>query len=110
MPLLYTEALIYDSAGDSDRAVEKLAQAIRLYAKDDQYDALLLQAAAKATPAAAVAATLKALEAKDSLNLRLAAAQAAIRSGDVRSAMIHLRRALEIDPTNAQARDLLGRL
>jgi len=109
-PLLYTEALIYLSAGDNDHAADSAALAIRLYAKDDQYDVVLRDAAAKASPQVALAVTRRALEAKDSVNLRIAAALAAIRSGDRESAMMHLRRALELDPANALARDLLGGL
>jgi len=109
-PLLYTEALIYQAGGDSDRAVESAALAIHLYAKDDQYDVILRDAAANASPQVALAAARRALEAKDSVDVRLAAALAAIRSGDRESARTHLLRALELDPANAQARDLLGRL
>ncbi|OLE77245.1 MAG: hypothetical protein AUG02_02255, partial [Chloroflexi bacterium 13_1_20CM_2_70_9] len=110
-PLLYTSAFVREQLNENDAAVELAAQAIVLYAGDAMYDALLARIAGKASVPAATHATAAALEAKDSVALRFAAAQTALRAGDRDAARVHVERIVNVlDPANAQARELLARI
>ena len=94
-----------------DNGADLAAHAIVLYQGDSEYDSLLARLSGKAKPDVALEATGLALRAKDSTVLRLAAAQASLRSGDRATAIMHLKHILDsLDPSNAVARALLAQL
>src|SRR3989442_12200179 len=81
-PLLYTSAFVREQLNENDAAIELAAQAIVLYSGDPTYDALLARIAGKASVPAATRATSAALEAKDSVAFRFAAAQTPLPAVD----------------------------
>jgi len=109
--LLYTSAYINEQMNAFDNGADLAAHAIVLYQGDSEYDSLLARLSGKAKPDVALEATGLALRAKDSTVLRLAAAQASLRSGDRATAIMHLKHILDsLDPSNAVARALLAQL
>ena len=91
-------------------ALEAAVDAIRLYPNpaDPAYDGLAAAAAAKATdPIRARAELERALGYKETARLRVALASVELRLGDKTAALQNARRALVLDPRDAEAQSLV---
>jgi len=91
-------------------ALEAAVDAIRLYPNpaDPAYDGLAAAAAAKATdPVQARAELERALGYKETARLRVALASVELRLGDKTAALQNARRALVLDPRDAEAQSLV---
>ena len=107
----YVLALVANGLGDHGAALEASAVAIRLNKNEAGYDAAAADAAVRLQDAKAARSALEGLiQVKDSVTLRVALARLSLKLNDAEAGRAHLRRALEIDPQNASARELLGQL
>ncbi|MBI2324431.1 MAG: O-antigen ligase family protein [Chloroflexi bacterium] len=106
-----TLARVAAEFGDQELAYTEIARAIALFPPEPRFDTVAAQVAGRATDARSALTFLSGLLAyKDSATLRLAMAQAALRSGDREAARVNARRALELEPANADAQALLRSL
>jgi len=93
--------------GDYDLALLAVANAARRTGLPT-YDDLAAESAAQATTVAEARAPLEAaLQRRDGASLRVALARVTLKLGDYDAAVRHARRALELDPGDADARELL---
>jgi O-antigen ligase/cytochrome c-type biogenesis protein CcmH/NrfG len=94
--------------GRPDMAIGPAVKAVVLYPPDNRYDPIVLRAARGARDVRSAASELdRALKAKDSLLLRVAAAELALRLGDKATARAHAVQAARFAPTNADVVRLL---
>ena len=101
-------AQIASSLGQFDVALTAAVDAIALFPMDPSYDTLVAGAAPRVADTALVRNELeRALSLKDSARLRITLGTAALRAGDRQVALDSARRALALDPNNADARALL---
>jgi O-antigen ligase/tetratricopeptide (TPR) repeat protein len=104
-----TLATIVLMLGQNDRAFAETARATALF--PFAYDGLLAKTALRASDrAAARAAIVRVLSEHDTAALRVALGTMDLESGDRASAIIHARRALLLDPSNPDAKQLAQRL
>ncbi len=104
-------AVVAKALGDPADALRASAVAIRLHKTEPEYDAVAVDAASRMTDASAARLALERIvQEKDSAVLRVGLAQTSLRLNDVDAARRHLRRALELDPQNAPARELTRQL
>jgi cytochrome c-type biogenesis protein CcmH/NrfG len=97
--------------GQGDMALAGSVRAIVLYPIDPAYDFLALRAARSASDVRSAAAQLdRALGAKDSAPLRVAAAEIALRLGDNAAAKAHAMRAAQLAPDDSDVKRLLAQL
>jgi tetratricopeptide (TPR) repeat protein len=97
--------------GQSDLALPAAVNAVVLYPLDSRYDPIVLRAARGATGLRLAAFELdRALRAKDTVILRVAAGEVSLRRGDIPTARVHARRAAELAPTDADVVRLLRAL
>jgi tetratricopeptide (TPR) repeat protein len=91
-----------------DDALQAIVNAIRLFPGPPRFETIAAAAARDATdlPVARRALT-DAIAARDSATLRVALGQLALKQGDREAALANGRRALELDPTNAEAMALV---
>jgi O-antigen ligase len=107
----HVHAVVANGVGDHAAALEAVATAIRLYKDDPAYDSTAADAASRSPdPQAARLALEMIIREKDSAVLRVALAQLSLRLNEIDAARMHLRRAIELDPANAPARDLARQL
>lgn len=100
-------AVVSRALGDPVAALEAVTIAIRLDRTDPEHDLVAADLALRVTDTAAARAALeRIITVKDSAVLRVALAQTSLKLNDLASARVHLRRAVELDPQNAAARDL----
>ncbi|MGH2499515.1 MAG: O-antigen ligase family protein [Candidatus Limnocylindria bacterium] len=104
-------AVIANGLGDHDVALEAAGNAIRLYKGQPEYEAVAADAALRsADPRAARAALERLVEEQDAAVLRVALARLSLKLNDGEAARSHLRRALELDPESAPARELMRQM
>ena len=104
-------AVVSNALGDPAAALDAVAVAIRIDRTEPEYDMVAADAATRMPDAAAARAALeRIITTKDSAVLRVALAQIALKVNDITTARVHLRRALELDPQNAPARELTRQL
>lgn len=97
--------------GDNDLAFREITRAIALYREEPRFDTIAREIALRAPNAAAAREFLAMVGAyKESATLRLATAQVAMKLGDRDAARENARRAVQLDPTNADAQALLRQL
>lgn len=95
--------------GEYELALAAAARAIRLYAKEPNYDDVAAFAALGVADASSARSTLEdLLGVRDSATLRIALAEVSLRLNDHRAARLHAQRALELDPTSGEARAILA--
>ena len=100
-------AVVSNALGDPIAALEAVTLAIRLDPAQPEYDAIASDTALRLTDANAARAALeRIIPFKDSAVLRLALAQTSLKLNDVAAARVHVRRAIDLDPQNAAAREL----
>ena len=101
-------ALVANTFGDHAGALKASAVAIRLYKGEPEYEAVAADAALRLQDAGAARAALEGIvQDKDAVVLRVALARISLKLNDPDSARRHLRRAIELDPQNTPARELL---
>src|SRR5205807_10417163 len=84
-------------------------KALRLYPLDPGCDQLILRAACEAKDLSAARMQLdRALVAKDTAPVRVAAGEIALRSGDTASASAHAARAFQLAPSDPEVSQLLA--
>lgn len=104
-------ALILNGFGDHSAALEASAVAIRLYKKESEYEALAADAAIRMQDASAARTALEMIvQQKDAPVLRVAMARISLKLNDRDGAVRNLRRALELDPQNVPARELMQQM
>lgn len=104
-------AVVAKALGDPAGALEASAVAIRLHKGEPEYDTVAVDAASRMTDASAARLALEDIvKEKDSAVLRVGLAQISLKLKDIEAARMHLRRALELDPQNAPARELTRQL
>jgi cytochrome c-type biogenesis protein CcmH/NrfG len=97
--------------GRGDMALAGAVRAIVLYPIDPAYDLLALRLARRASDLRSAAAQLdRALGAKDSAPLRVAAAEIALRLGDNAAAKAHATRAAQLAPDDPDVKRLLTQI
>jgi O-antigen ligase/cytochrome c-type biogenesis protein CcmH/NrfG len=102
---------VANAFGQPDLALSSAVTAVVLYPIDPAYDDLVLRASRDAMDLRGAAASLeRALKAKDSVQIRVAAGEIALRLGDIPSARVHASRAAELAPTDAEVVKLLGQI
>lgn len=107
----YVVALVANVVGDHAVALDAATVAMRLNRNEAGYETAAADAALRLQdPQAARSALESLIKQKDSSVLRLALARISMKLNDLEAARAHLRRAIEIDPTNAPARELLLQL
>ena len=107
----YSRALIAAGLGDDRTALSAVVTAIGLDPSVTVYDAVAAETAVRVTDLAFARASLEgALERKDSPVMRVALARILLKVNERGAARSQLRRALDTDPQNAAARELLGQL
>ena len=101
-------ALVANTFGDHAGALKASAAALHLYKGEPEYEAVAADAALRMQDSAAARTALEGIvQEKDAVVLRVALARISLKLNDPDSARRHLRRAIEIDPQNAPARELL---
>ena len=101
-------ALVANTFGDHAGALKASAAAIHLYKGESEYEAVAADAALRMQDTAAARTALEGIvQEKDAVVLRVALARISLKLNDPDSARRHLRRAIELDPQNAPARELL---
>lgn len=104
-------SLVARTFGDPAAALDASLEAIRLHRGEPEYDAAAAEAALRMTDVTAGRSGLERIIAlKDSAVLRVALARVSIKLQDAAAARAHVRRALELEPQNAAARELLTQL
>jgi cytochrome c-type biogenesis protein CcmH/NrfG len=95
--------------GQPDLGLSAAVTAVVLYPIDASYDGVVLRAARDAMDLTTAMASLeRALKTKDSVLIRVAAGEIALRMGDTATARVHAARAAQFDPNNAEVVKLLG--
>jgi tetratricopeptide (TPR) repeat protein len=95
------------AAASYDLALSSTATAISLDPRQD-LDELVARVAARATDLPKAMQLLEQMVGlRDTATLHMAVAQVALKLGDLITARIHARRALELDPANAEAQQVL---
>jgi len=101
-------AEIASALGKPESALDAIVGALRLYKGDPRYDSIAASAANRATDLNAARRALdEALSFKESAVLRVALGNVALRQGDRAAALTNAKRALQLEPNNAEARALL---
>jgi Tfp pilus assembly protein PilF len=101
-------AEVANASGDYENALAFAYRAILLYPGDASYDETALQASTKWSDASRSRYWLeRMLERKESSTLRAALGQAYLRLGDGATARVNATRALELDPANTLAQQIL---
>lgn len=95
------------SLNDAALALAVAVDGVRRDPASFQYDQLIVMSAAKADPAAARPLVESALAARETAGLRVTLAEVALRQGDLESARTNARRALQLEPANADAQRIL---
>ena len=104
-------AVVANAFGEHAAALQASATAIQLFKGEPEYEAVAADAALRLQDATVARSTLEQLvQQKDVPVLRVALARISLKLNDVEVARTHLRRALEIDPQYAAARELAGQL
>lgn len=104
-------ALVSKSFGDHAGALRASEAAIRLYKGEPEYESVAADAALRLQDGAAARVALERIvQEKDAPVLRVALARISLNLRDPGSARSHLRRALELDPQNAPARELMQQM
>jgi Flp pilus assembly protein TadD len=104
-------AEIANQFGQGDLALSAAVRAVVLYPIEPAYDVLTRRAARGASDLQSAAAALdRALGAKDSAPLRVAAAEIAVRLGDLAAAKAHAARAAQLAPDDPEVKRLLAQL
>lgn len=104
-------AVVANSFGEYSEALDAASAAIRLLKGEPLYEMAAAEAALGLQDSLAARSGLERLVTeKDSAVLRVALARISLKLNDSAAARVHLRRALELDPQNAPARELLGQL
>lgn len=106
-----TLARVAAEFGEQDLAYAEVTRAVALFTREPRFDTVAAQMAARGADARAALAFLEGvLRYKESAALRLAAAQTALRAGEREVARDNARRAVQLDPGNADAQALLRSL
>ena len=104
-------AVVLRAFGEPVEALDAVSVAIRLDQSDPEHDLVAADLALRVPDAVAARAALeRIITVKDSAVLRVALAQTSLKLDDIASARAHLRRAMELDPRNAPARELLRQI
>ena len=99
---------VFLAVGVPERSLEAAAKAIQLYPFDQRYDNQARTAAHETRDLpGAITVLQRALESKNSVQLRLALADVALRAGNGDLARQNAQRALDLDPANVEALALL---
>lgn len=107
----HVSALVSNSFGDHLAALEAAASAIRLHKNEPQYDVVAADAATRLANATVARMWLdRIVREKDSAVLRVALARVSLKLNDTAAAQTHVRRALELDPQNVPAQELMRQL
>lgn len=95
--------------GQCDLALRSAITAIALYQHDSSHDRFAARASACASNKQSARSLLEqAVARKDTLVLRIAAAELALQLGDRESARLHAQRALQLQPSNRDAQRILN--
>ena len=94
--------------GEFELALKAAVTSITLEGKTSTYDKIAVQAAPRVSGSGTLALLETALSVKETPALQVAAADVAIRSGDISSALTHARRALVLEPRNPEAQRILA--
>ncbi len=104
-------AEIESAFGKPERALEILVTAVSLNRNNPTNDVVASEAAARASDAQQARRLVeRILQTKESAILRVTLAQLALRTGDRQSALSNAQRALELEPSNAEAQRLIASL
>jgi O-antigen ligase len=104
-------AEVQNAFGQPELSLQTIAVAVALNRNNPSNDAVAEQAAAKVTdPARARLLLERILAAKESSVLRLTLSRVALRLNDRPAALMNAQRALELDPTNGEAKSLIASL
>jgi O-antigen ligase/tetratricopeptide (TPR) repeat protein len=94
-----------------DLGLSAAVNAVVLYPIEPSYDALVLRAARGAMDLPSAAASLeRAVKAKDSASIRVAAGEIALRIGDTAGARVHANRAAQLAPSDPEVVKLIEKL
>jgi tetratricopeptide (TPR) repeat protein len=94
--------------GRYDVALEAAVAAVRLEGERSEYDKVAADAARRVPSKGTIALLEQVLATKETAALHIAAADVALRSGEIQTALTHVRRALILEPDNAEAKRILA--
>ena len=98
---------VSNALGDPVAALDAVTVAIAIDQRNSEYDSFAADTALRVPDTATARVALeRILTLKDSAVLRVALAQTSLKLNDVAAARAHLRRAIDLDPLNAAAREL----
>lgn len=96
--------------GRHDLALQEIEAAIRLHRHDANYDTLAADIAVRADGGTGRRTLEAILQIKESIVVRLALARVELKSNDLSAARAQVRRVLELDPENQDARRLMAEI